>query len=53
MADTGGGGRQRAGTVHGRPDVAALNIDFCAFSGHTLYGVLYGKTDLLATMPLW
>ncbi|MEN3258265.1 cysteine desulfurase CsdA [Sodalis endosymbiont of Spalangia cameroni] len=46
------------GAVHGRPDVAALDIDFYAFSGHKLYGptgigVLYGKTELLAAMPPW
>ncbi|BAE75232.1 Cysteine desulfurase CsdA [Sodalis glossinidius str. 'morsitans'] len=46
------------GVVHGRPDVAAWDIDFYAFSGHKLFGptgigVLYGKTDLLAAMPPW
>lgn len=46
------------GAVHGRPDVAALDIDFYTFSGHKLYGptgigVLYGKTELLAAMPPW
>lgn len=37
-------------------DVRALNADFYVFSGHKLYGptgigVLYGKADILATMP--
>lgn len=37
-------------------DVQALGCDFCAFSGHKLYGptgigVLYGKADLLEAMP--
>ena len=43
-------------TVHGRVDVQAIDADFYAFTGHKLYGptgigVLYGKRDLLATMP--
>jgi cysteine desulfurase/selenocysteine lyase len=37
-------------------DIAALEADFYAFSGHKLFGptgigVLYGKTELLETMP--
>ena len=37
-------------------DVQELGCDFCAFSGHKLYGptgigVLYGKADLLEAMP--
>lgn len=39
-------------------DVRALDVDFYAFSGHKIYGptgigVLYGKYDLLKTMPPW
>ncbi|WP_017345472.1 cysteine desulfurase CsdA [Pantoea sp. A4] len=46
------------GVVHHAPDVAALNIDFYAFSGHKLYGpmgigVLYGNAVLLAEMAPW
>lgn len=42
--------------VHGHVDVQAIDADFYAFTGHKLYGptgigVLYGKRDLLATMP--
>jgi cysteine desulfurase/selenocysteine lyase len=42
--------------VHGRVDVAALDVDFYAFTGHKLYGptgigVLYGKPDRLAGLP--
>jgi cysteine desulfurase/selenocysteine lyase len=42
--------------VHGPVDVQALDVDFYAFTGHKLYGptgigVLYGKRDLLASMP--
>lgn len=41
--------------VHGVVDVAALDVDFYAFSGHKLYGptgigVLYGKAERLAAM---
>lgn len=41
--------------VHGRVDVAALDVDFYAFTGHKLYGptgigVLYGKSDKLAAL---
>lgn len=43
------------GVVHGGVDVAALDCDFYAFSGHKLYaptgiGVLYGKRALLEAM---
>lgn len=46
------------GVVHAPPDVAALDIDFYAFSAHKLYGpmgmgALYGKTALLAEMAPW
>ncbi|MFU9138837.1 cysteine desulfurase CsdA [Erwinia tasmaniensis] len=46
------------GVVHAPADVAALNIDFYAFSAHKLYGpmgtgVLYGKTSLLEEMQPW
>jgi cysteine desulfurase/selenocysteine lyase len=42
--------------VHGAVDVTDLDADFYVFSGHKLYGpsgigVLYGKADLLASMP--
>jgi len=44
------------GVVHAAVDVAALDVDFYAFSGHKLYGpsgigVLYGKEALLDAMP--
>lgn len=44
------------GIVHGGVDVAALDCDFYAFSGHKLYaptgiGVLYGKRAILDAMP--
>lgn len=44
------------GVVHGGVDVAALDCDFYAFSGHKLYGptgigVLYGRRELLEQMP--
>lgn len=44
------------GVVHGGGDVAARGYDFYAFSGHKLYaptgiGVLYGRKELLETMP--
>ncbi|MDE2261758.1 MAG: cysteine desulfurase [Gammaproteobacteria bacterium] len=43
---------------HSSVDVRALGCDFYAFSGHKLYGptgigVLYGREELLATMPPW
>lgn len=44
------------GVVHGGVDVAALDCDFYAFSGHKLYGptgigTLYGKREVLEAMP--
>lgn len=44
------------GVVHSAVDVAALDCDFYAFSGHKLYGptgigVLYGKEKWLAALP--
>jgi len=41
---------------HQAVDVAALGVDFAAFSGHKMLGptgigVLYGRADLLAAMP--
>ncbi len=44
------------GIAHARVDVQHLDCDFYAFSGHKLYGptgigILYGKTDLLDSMP--
>ncbi|HIO38305.1 MAG TPA: cysteine desulfurase [Rhodospirillales bacterium] len=44
------------GIVHTRVDVQDLDAEFYAFTGHKLYGpsgigVLYGKKDLLNTMP--
>lgn len=46
------------GVVHGPVDVTAMGCDFYAFTGHKLYGptgvgVLYGKPQILATMPPW
>jgi cysteine desulfurase/selenocysteine lyase len=43
---------------HLRVNVAAIDCDFFAFSGHKLYGpmgigVLYGKAALLEAMPPW
>src|SRR5579871_202174 len=43
---------------HARVDVRALGADFYCFSGHKLYGptgigVLYGREELLTTMPPW
>ncbi len=43
------------GVVHGGVDVAALDCDFYAFSGHKFYaptgiGVLYGKREVLESM---
>ena len=42
--------------VHAKVDVQALDVDFYAFSGHKLYGptgigALYGKAELLASLP--
>ena len=44
------------GICHERVDVQDLDVDFYAFTGHKLYGpsgigVLYGKEDLLNSMP--
>ena len=44
--------------AHVPVDVRALGCDFYACSGHKLYGptgigVLYGRAELLATMPPW
>lgn len=44
------------GVVHGGADVADMDCDFYAFSGHKLYGptgigVLYGKSEILDSMP--
>ncbi|MBD1555697.1 cysteine desulfurase CsdA [Vibrio sp. S9_S30] len=46
------------GIVHESVDVKTLDADFYVFSGHKLYapagiGVLYGKFDLLQSMPPW
>jgi cysteine sulfinate desulfinase len=46
------------GIVHEQVNVTSLNADFYVFSGHKLYapagiGVLYGKLELLETMPPW
>jgi cysteine desulfurase/selenocysteine lyase len=43
---------------HMRVDVQAIDCDFYAFSGHKVFGptgigVLYGKSDLLQSMPPW
>ena len=43
---------------HIKIDVQKLDCDFLAFSGHKMYGptgvgVLYGKYDVLASMPPW
>ncbi len=44
------------GISHEPIDVQSLDVDFCVFSGHKLFGptgvgVLYGKEDLLELMP--
>jgi cysteine desulfurase/selenocysteine lyase len=44
--------------VHGPVDVRALGCDLYAFSGHKLYGptgagALWGRKELLASMPPW
>jgi len=46
------------GVLHKEVDVQALDCDFYAFSGHKMYaptgiGVLYGKYDLLDSLPPW
>ena len=43
---------------HMRVDVQAIDCDFYVFSGHKVFaptgiGVLYGKSDVLDTMPPW
>ena len=44
------------GIMHSRVDVQDLDVDFYGFTGHKLYGpsgigVLYGKRDILNSMP--
>ncbi len=44
--------------AHSKVDVAELGCDFFAFSGHKMYGptgvgVLYGRAELLESMPPW
>jgi len=44
--------------AHRRVDVQALDCDFYCFSGHKIFaptgiGVLYGKRDVLNSMPPW
>ncbi len=46
------------GIAHTPVDVQALGVDFYVFSGHKIYGptgigVLYGKRELLQSMPPW
>ena len=46
------------GIVHEEVDVRHIGCDFYSFSGHKLYaatgsGVLYGRKDLLETLPPW
>jgi cysteine desulfurase/selenocysteine lyase len=46
------------GAPHLKLDVAALDCDFLAFTGHKVYGpdgigVLFGKAELLNEMPPW
>ena len=46
------------GVAHMPVDVQALDVDFYVFSGHKIYGptgigVLYGKRQLLQSMPPW
>ena len=43
---------------HLQVDVQALDCDWCAFSGHKIFaptgiGALYGKAELLESMPPW
>jgi len=44
--------------AHGTVDVKKLDCDFYAFSGHKMFapmgiGILYGKSDILQSMPPW
>lgn len=44
--------------AHLHVDVAEINPDFYAFSGHKMYGptgigILYGRAELLEAMPAW
>ncbi len=46
------------GIMHQKVDVQALDCDFYVFSGHKIYGpsgigILYGKKQLLDSMPPW
>ena len=46
------------GVAHGQVNVQTLGCDFYIFSGHKLFGptgigVLWGKTDILSTWPVW
>jgi len=46
------------GVKHGIVDVQDMDADFYVFSGHKIYGptgigVLYGKEELLETLPPW
>ena len=46
------------GIVHSRVDVQKIGCDFYAFSGHKIYGptgigILYGRLELLSTLPPW
>lgn len=46
------------GIVHSNVDVQSTDCDFYVFSGHKIYaatgtGVLYGKRELLESMPPW
>jgi len=45
-------------TAHQHIDVQAIGVDFLAFSGHKVYaptgiGVLWGRADLLNSLPPW
>lgn len=46
------------GAAHGSIDVKALDVDFCVFSAHKMFGptgigALYGKREHLEAMPAW
>jgi cysteine desulfurase/selenocysteine lyase len=46
------------GVAHSKISVKSLDCDFLAFSGHKIYGptgigILYGKSEVLETMPPW